>query len=273
MFNKLSEIIEYYQQYHLTKHKYEYRAHNLRFFDAYNLRDLRKKDVKEYALLRRAKVSNATINRECSFARAAINCVNDDYELRLNNPFAGVKFVEADYIAHYLTRTEYQRLLAAALETHNQDLHDFIVLLTMTGCRPIELLTLEWSNVHIDKRQFVVRNYYSKSKRTMYKYLNDTAFNVLLERQQQAKGDYVFTNMNTGEHIKSYSKGFQLCKKRAGVKCTMYDLRHSYASWLIQAGVGIYTIKELLGHGDIESTMRYAHLDYRQYVDSLSLIG
>lgn len=273
MFRKLSEVIEYYQDYHLTENKYHYRAHNLRFFDAYNLKDMRKKDVKEYANYRRVTVSNATINREVSFARAAINRVNDDYDICLNNPFEKVKFIEADYIANYLNRSQYKRLLAAALETGNSDLHDFIVLLTMTGCRPIELLTLSWSNVHLDKKQFIVRNHYSKSKRTMYKYLNDTALMVLLERQAQAIGGYVFTNLKTGDHIKSYSKGFQLCKKRAGVDCTLYDLRHTYASWLIQKGVGIYTIKDLLGHGDIDSTMRYAHLDYAQYVEAVELIN
>ncbi|MGP5437724.1 tyrosine-type recombinase/integrase [Psychrobacter alimentarius] len=272
MFNKLSQVIEYYQDYHLTKHKYQYRADNLRFFDAYNLRDLRKKDIKKYAQLRRVTVSNGTINREISFARAAINRVIEDYEIVLNNPFEKVKFVEDDYIANYLSRIEYEKLLKSALATGNTDLHDFIVLLTMTGCRPIELLTLKWSNVHLDKHQFIVRNYYSKSKRTMYKYLNDVALSVLLDRQSQAMGDYVFNNARTGERVKSYKKGFQLCKKRAGVSCTMYDLRHSYASWLIQKGVGIYTIKDLLGHGDIDSTMRYAHLDYAQYVDAVSLI-
>ncbi|MBF2720643.1 site-specific integrase [Psychrobacter sp. NG254] len=272
MFSKLSEVIEYYQEYHLTKNKYQYRADNLRFFDAYNLKDLRKKDVKQYAQFRRVTVSNATINRECSFARAAINRVNEDYELKINNPFENVKFIEDDYIANYLNRSQYERLLKSALETDNNDLHDFIVLLTMTGCRPIELLTLKWSNVHLDKHQFIVRNHYSKSKRTMYKYLNNTALMVLLERHEQAKSDYVFANCKTGDRVKSYSKGFQLCKKRAGVNCTMYDLRHTYASWLIQKGVGIYTIKDLLGHGDIESTMRYAHLDYAQYVEAVDLL-
>lgn len=271
MFNKLAEVIDYYQQYHLTKHKYQYRADNLRFFDAYDLIDLRKKHIKEYAIYRRVTVSNATINREISFARAAINRVIDDYEIKLNNPFNKIKFVESDYIANYLSKDQYKRLLCSALQTQNYDLHDFIVLLTMTGCRPIELLTLRWSNVHIDKRQFIVRNYYSKSKRTMYKYLNDTAVNVLLERSKQ--GCYVFTNPITNDRYKSFSKGFQLCKKRAGVSCTMYDLRHTYASWLIQKGVGIYTIKDLLGHGDIDSTMRYAHLDYAQFVEAVELIN
>lgn len=272
MFNKLSDVIEYYQEYHLTKHRYQYRADNLRFFDSYLLKDIRKHHVKDYAKLRRSTVSNGTINREVSFARAAINRVIDDFDISLNNPFLKVKFVEDDYIANYLNRQQYQKLLVSALQTNNHDLHDFIVLLTMTGCRPIELLTLEWSNVYLDKRQFIVRNYYSKSKRTLYKYLNQTAFDLLLERSKQGKEHYVFSNSVTGTRYKSFSKGFQSCKKRAGVKCTLYDLRHSYASWLIQNGVGIYTIQKLLGHGDIDSTMRYAHLDYAQYVEAVDLI-
>ena len=270
MFIKLSEVIEYYQEYHLTKNKYQYRADNLRFFDAYLLKNLRKKDVKRYAQFRRVTVSNATINRECSFARAAINRVNEDYELKINNPFENVKFIEDDYIANYLNRSQYERLLKSALETDNNDLHDFIVLLTMTGCRPIELLTLKWSNVYLDKYQFIVRNHYSKSKRTMYKYLNQTAFDLLNKRSR--RNDYVFTNPRTGKAYTTFSKSFMRCKKRAGVDCTMYDLRHTYASWLIQKGVGIYTIKDLLGHGDIESTMRYAHLDYAQYVEAVDLL-
>lgn len=194
--------------------------------------DLRKRHIKEYAIYRRLTVSNSTINRECSFARAAINIVNDDYEIKISNPFEKVKFVEDDYIPNYLTRLEYDRLLKSALETGHQALHDFIVLLTMTGCRPIELLTLEWSNVHLDKRQFIVRNHYSKSKKTMYKYLNQTAFDLLVNKRRD--GGYVFTSPITGDRYTTFTKSFQRCKQRAGVTCTMYDLRHTYASWLVQ---------------------------------------
>ena len=271
MFQKLSTVIEYYQNYHLTKNKYQYRADNLLFFDTYDLKHLRKKDIRQYAAFRRVTVTNATINRELSFARAAINRVNDDYDICLNNPFEKVKFVEDDYIASYLDRAQYERLLRSALQTYNHDLHDFIVLLTMTGCRPIELLTLQWSNVHLDKNQFVVRNFYSKSKRTMYKYLNQTALEILLKRRELG-GSHVFTNPATGKRYTTFTKTFARCKKRANVNCTMYDLRHTYASWLVQKGVGIYTVKDLLGHGDIESTMRYAHLDYEQYVSAVDLI-
>ncbi len=271
MFNKLSEVIAYYQEFHLTKHKYQYRADNLKYLDRVDLKDLKKFHIKEYAQLRRQDASNATINRECSYARAAINRVSEDYDLRLNNPFEKVKFIEEDYIPNYLSKAQYQCLISATYETDNDTLRDFIILLTMTGCRPVELFTLKWSNVHLDKRQFIVRNSYSKSKRTMYKYLNETALEVLRRRTCE-EGEYVFTSPLTGGRYTTMTKSFARLKKRAGVECTMYDLRHTYASWLIQKGVGIYTIKDLLGHGDIDSTMRYAHLDYAQYVDAVSLI-
>lgn len=272
MFDKLSDCIDYYQNYHLTKHKYEYRAHNLRFFDAYPLAQCRRKHIKEYAQLRRFNVKNATINRELSFARAAINCVSFDYEIKLNNPFVKMKFQEDDYIANYLTKFQYQALLRAALQTDNHDLYDLIVLLTMTGCRPIELYTLTWDNVYLDNRQFIVRNFYSKSKRTMYKHLNDVALETLKQRQAHRIGDYVFTNPSTNQRYESLGKGFANACKRAGVIATMYDLRHTYASWLVQKGVSIYVVQGLMGHGDIASTMRYAHLANDNFVDAVQLI-
>ena len=137
----------------------------LKYFDSFPLDQLRRFHVKQYFALRSAVVSNATINREVSFARAAINRVNSDFELKLSNPFNDVKFVEQDYIPSYLKQEDYQKLLQSAKELNYHDLHDYIVLLAMTGCRPQEVRTLEWDNVHFDKKQFIVRNCWSKSKR------------------------------------------------------------------------------------------------------------
>lgn len=272
-FEKLSDIIIYYQTYHLTKYKYTYRLALFANFDNYPLSTLRRADIKKWALERQKQVSNATVNKEIAFCRAAINRVSKDFEVSINNPFANVKYVEADTIPNYLSPKEYECLLNASLEFDNTDLHDFIILLVMTGCRQSEVLTLKWANVHLEKRQFIVRNTLSKSRRTMYKYLNDTAYQVLKNRQANKQGDFVFTNPKTGENIKSFNKGWQLCKKRANINCRMHDLRHTYASWLVQKGVPIYTIKELLGHGDISSTQRYAHLDYSTKLQAVDLIG
>ncbi len=269
MFNTLQDCLSYYQQYHLTK-DYLYYQDNLLFFSDYDLSELKRHHIKEYITLRQLTVANSTIKNELSFARASINCVNYDFEIDIHNPFSKFKIVIADVIPNYLTKEQYKKLLESSLEYGNQNLHDFLVLLCMTGCRPKELYTLEWCNVHLDKRQFIVRNFFSKSKRTMYKYLNDTAMQVLQSRQSDQS--HVFINQKTGKPYTTFSKSFGRCKERAGIDCTMYDLRHTYASWLVQNGVQIYTVKDLLGHCDINSTMRYAHLDYDTKLKALSLI-
>ena len=272
-FQKLSDCIAYYQTYHLTKHKYQWRANALKYFDCFPLDQLRRFHVKQYFALRSIEVSNATINREVSFARAAINRVNSDFELKLSNPFNDVKFVEQDYIPSYLKQDDYQKLLQSAKELNYHDLHDYIVLLAMTGCRPQEVRTLEWDNVHFDKKQFIVRNCWSKSKKTLYKYLNQTALEVLERRSKNRIGNWVFTNPATNKPIDSYHKCFVKLRQHAGVKCTFYDLRHSYASWLVQGAIPIYTVKDLLGHRDVTTTQRYAHLNYETYCKALEVIG
>lgn len=272
-FTKLSDCIKYYQQYHLTKHKYQWRADNLTFFDVWALDELRKHHIKKYFVYRSAIVSNATINRELSFVRAAINCVNRDFEIKLHNAFTDIKFIESDVIPNYLDYDDYLKLLDSSKTLGYYDLHDYIVLLAMTGCRPHEVKNLAWENVHLDKRQFIVRNCWSKSKRTLYKYLNDTAIGVLQSRLDNRAGDWVFMNPKTQKPIDSYHKCFKKLREHAGVKCTFYDLRHSYASWLVQGSVSIYTVRDLLGHADVSTTQRYAHLDYKTYCNALKIIG
>lgn len=53
----------------------------------------------------------------------------------------------------------------------------------------------------------------------------------------------------------------------------MFDLGYTYTSWVVQSSVGIYTLKYLLRHSDIDSTMRYAHLDYAPLVSAVDLIN
>lgn len=273
-FLKLSDCINYYQNYQLTKHKYQWRAKHLRFFDAWSLADLKKHHIKQYHHYRLSQgVSNATINREISFARAAINCVNLDHELHLHNAFCHSKFIENDVIPHFLTVSQYEALLAQCKKMEYHDLHDFIILLTMSGCRPVEIYNLRWDMVFLDRYYFIVPNCWSKSKRAMFKYLNNTALDLLKTRYSTRAGDWVFMNEKTNQNIKSYYKIFCKVRQQLDFHCTFYELRHTYASWLVQGSVSIYTVKDLLGHRDISSTMRYAHLDYATYCNALAKIG
>ena len=88
-------------------------------------------------------------------------------------------------------------------------------------------------------------------------------------------GDYVFSK-HDGSPYRTIRNGFNRAVQRAGIKnFTFHDLRHTFASHLVMRGVGLQTVKELLGHKDIKMTMRYAHLSmtYKQEaVNELSAI-
>ena len=94
-------------------------------------------------------------------------------------------------------------------------------------------------------------------------FLNDIALNVLRRVPRQLRSEYVFTTPFTeqGSQIIDIKKGFKTALKKAGIKdFRFHDLRHTFASHLIMAGVDLTTVKELMRHKGIKMTLRYAHL-------------
>ena len=72
---------------------------------------------------------------------------------------------------------------------------------------------------------------------------------------------YVFTDPKTGDPYKSVKRSFGTALKKACIsKFRFHDLRHTFASHFVMAGVDLTSVKELLGHKEIETTLRYSHL-------------
>ena len=83
---------------------------------------------------------------------------------------------------------------------------------------------------------------------------------VVEARQGNQHGPYVFYNPMTGDKFKDVKGALAAAVKRAGLKkVTWHMFRHTFASRLTRDGVDIATVKELLGHSNISTTMRYAH--------------
>lgn len=90
--------------------------------------------------------------------------------------------------------------------------------------------------------------------------LNDAAFPVVEARVAVANGPYVFYNPMTDDRFKDTKGARAVAVKRAGLpKITWHMFRHTFASRMTRDGVDIVTVKELLGHADVKTTMRYAH--------------
>jgi len=135
-----------------------------------------------------------------------------------------------------------------------------MVLLTInTGLRRGELFSLKWNNVGPD---FVkVTAAHSKSLRSRNVPLNNEAKSVLtLWKEQAPQGEYVFSSKGGQKFDNVYEAWNRLCKKAELTDFRWHDLRHHFASTLVMRGIDLNTVRELLGHGDLKMTLRYAHL-------------
>lgn len=157
----------------------------------------------------------------------------------------------------YLTQVECKRLLSVTKD--NPHLHAFITLALNTGCRTGELLTLTWDNVHLNRSYLTIRNTLSKNGRTVHKPLNNASKAALCSIYTH--NYWVFYNPNTNNRLISLKKGFKKATDVAGLgHVRIHDLRHTFASFLVQEGIPLYHVMQLLGHSDIKTTQCYAHL-------------
>ena len=131
------------------------------------------------------------------------------------------------------------------------------VILTMnTGLRRGELLKLVWSSVDFDRRLLTVYGGTAKNRQTRHIPLNDEALTMLTRwREQSPEGPRVFGA------VSSFNTAWPHLLERAKItKFRWHDLRHHFASRLVQVGVPLNTVRDLLGHSSIAMSLRYAHL-------------
>ncbi|MCX7342550.1 MAG: site-specific integrase [Proteobacteria bacterium] len=170
----------------------------------------------------------------------------------------------------FLNLEELARLEKTLLERETTDRAssytiDTFRLLIYTGCRLGEVLSLKWDDVDFEDRCLRL-NESKTGKRTIP--LNESAMKVLCSVQKQEGNPYVFCGNKVGTHLVAVQKTWQRIRKKAGISdVRIHDLRHSFASFMIKNGVSIFEISKLLGHKDIKTTMRYAHLADRELVE------
>lgn len=143
-----------------------------------------------------------------------------------------------------------------------QDAYDLVVLLLDTGARYSEVANIEWSKINLKDRS--INLWRPKVQNETILYMTDRAFEVLSRRAQNRTGRYVF--LNRAGLARGYaSQSIRKALRKAGLEgCRIHTLRHTHASRLIQNGMSVYEVREVLGHTDIKTTMRYAHLETRQ---------
>jgi integrase len=236
----------------------------------------------------RAGTSKSTVNRDLAELRAALGRAVE-WEHLAAHPLAGLKLARLDRVpvVRYLSADEETRLRAAldareakargARERANawrrargyaelpaaapEPLRPLVLLLMNTGLRRGEAFNLRWPDVDLERGRLTVQGAGAKGGQTRVVPLNAEAREAVLAWHDHAAGDgYVFPGRE-GERRDNIRKAWSGLLRESRISgFRLHDLRHTFASRLVMAGVDLNTVRELLGHADLRMTLRYAHL-------------
>jgi integrase len=222
--------------------------------------------------------ANGTCNR-------ALVLLRYGYELALrwkldgveNNPVKEILNIKDDNkIERYLSPPETILLLDAIRESENEMLQFIVLFLIYTGARKREVLEAKWKDIDWTQKSWRIPK--TKSGKIRHVPLSLGAMNVLVTLrgkifQGQFQDKPIFGNPRTQKPYVSFFYSWNNARIRAGMPdFRIHDLRHSFASCLVNAGRSLYEVQELLGHADIKTTSRYAHLSRERLIEAVETV-
>ncbi|MGV0960483.1 MAG: tyrosine-type recombinase/integrase [Limnohabitans sp.] len=184
------------------------------------------------------------------------------------NPAMGIKIGDPNNARErYLTKEETQRLLASIQTSENPQLKFIVPLLLLTGARKREILDAKWEDIDIGRRYLRVP--LSKSGKPRYVPLSKAALGILVKLPRWDGCPYVVPNPKTLKPFLSLYGCWDNARKRAELfDLRLHDLRHSFASNLVNAGTSIFVVSKALGHANLKNTVRYSHLSQETLLDA-----
>jgi len=224
-----------------------------------------------------------TVNRRTAYLRAALNKAVL-WGFLDANPMRMLKQLREDTgKPRFLTPEEEARLMSALEEREEQKgrkpffadhLKPMILLALHTGARRGEIFGLEWRDVDIANATITLSGYKTKSGRTRHVPLNSVACKTMKKWQEQtgsAEG-LVFRNEEGEQFSDVYSAWDRLVGDAAIKNFRWHDLRHHFASRLVQRGASLTVVRELLGHSSFAMTLRYAYLSAAERQSAVALL-
>jgi integrase len=187
----------------------------------------------------------------------------------LSNPTKDVALFEdhAGKKERYLSQEEAQRLYEAVQKSDNPMLQYIIPMLILTGARKREVLDAQWEDFDLTRQQWRIP--VTKAGKPRYVPLSDGVLQLLAAVPHDDKCPWIFANPRSHQPYVSIFYSWDTARKRAGLAdVRIHDLRHSFASFLVNAGRSLYEVQKILGHTQVKTTQRYAHLSQDTLIDA-----
>jgi len=217
-----------------------------------NIHEITAESIEDYKVKRIGEVKASSVNREIAMLKSMLNKAVEWG--KLEKAPKGIKLLKGvKGRLRYLMPDEVQTLISNC----SGHLRPIVIVAIHTGMRKGEFLNLQWSQVDLEKGIITLSD--TKNDQRRYVPLDETVKATLSEIGR--KGDYVFRGKKDGKPLGWIELSFHNALKKSGIEdFKIHDMRHTFASNLVMAGIDLMTVKELLGHKSIEMTMRYAHL-------------
>jgi integrase len=250
-----AQYLEHSQTYKRSYHRDQTILVNLTpFFGTSRLGDIDAQAIDRYITQRATQVRPGTVNRELVLLRHLLNRAVQWGKID-KSPWSGGKMLRVENLPErYLSREEEVKLLAAC----NGHMGPMVLMALNTGMRLNEIITLPWEQVDLEQR--VITVLLTKNDRVRKIPINETLTAILRELKASSQSRFVFVYARTKRPVASVRTAWLAALRRSGIAhCRFHDLRHTFASRLVAAGVDLVVVKELMGHSTITMTVRYAH--------------
>ena len=199
----------------------------------------------------------ATLNKEPSFLRHVFEMAVV-WEWLSANPAARIPREKVkNRMERWLTEEEEEKLLNACPEW----LRDMVIFSLNTGFRQNEMLSLTWNQVDLNRKAILFWEQKNNGRDTVP--INEKAADLLKKiwKVRSLSSTHVFLTSNGTPFIaRNLVRSFSIALEKAGIEnFRWHDLRHTFATRLIHAGVDLYTVQRLGRWRSLSMVMRYAH--------------
>jgi integrase len=237
------------------------------YFAGMILQEITSPEIINYKNRRLEKgAAQSSVRNELGILRNAFNIAIREFGWKVENPFNRLQLkLKPGARNRWLTHEEEQQLLPKTEGKLYGNLKDITILNLHTGLSQEEILKLQWTQIDFKRATLTTKRKKTEGRdlptRTIP--LNRTALELLRQRHKVRAIGSFFVFFNTAGQMIDASKlkrAFKEAVKEAEiVDFTFHDLRHTFATRLVQKGVDLYKVSKLLGHKDIATTQRYAH--------------
>ncbi|MBB5217344.1 tyrosine-type recombinase/integrase [Parapusillimonas granuli] len=258
-------------------HSSIYRNHVQSVFGARRLNEIDGDEIVAYAGMLREKpvlggrwdktctkrLAEGTVKRILILVRHIFNeAMRDKGNHVTENPTHAIQLTTVrKIVGKFLTRQQLASLLQAAGQSDNTDLPEIIKVMAATGLRRENVLAMRWAWFDSERATLGVPAEADKAKKGFVLHLSSGVLGILRRRLDESESEWVFPNPKTGLPYHSCRNAWVTARERAGLPgLRMHDLRHTYASMMLDSGSDIVDVQQALGHTQLKTTAGYLHL-------------